>query len=127
MNQSENDTLKDFQVAPELQSWQSDVAAEPEDFDLSAKAYAAYCVKAGGKTFDGKPLPAWAELGADRHACWVAAALAIKQELLALLAGGIGIYPPFASASPGKQTQNYPMANLLSKRVSTDDIGPDSP
>lgn len=39
---------------------------------LAQKAYAAYCKQAGGKTFDGKPLPTFEELGADRQACWVA-------------------------------------------------------
>lgn len=34
----------------------------------------AYAVKAGGKTFDGKPLPTWDELGEERQSCWVAAA-----------------------------------------------------
>ena len=41
---------------------------------LAQKAYAAYCKQAGGKTFDGKPLPTYQELGVDRQACWVAAA-----------------------------------------------------
>lgn len=40
---------------------------------LARRAYAAYCVKAGGKTFDDKPLPSFDELGAERQACWVAA------------------------------------------------------
>ena len=34
---------------------------------LAASAYAAYCKQAGGLTFDGKPLPGWADLGADRQ------------------------------------------------------------
>jgi hypothetical protein len=34
----------------------------------------AYAIQAGGKTFDGKPLPTWDELGEDRQSCWVAAA-----------------------------------------------------
>ena len=41
------------------------------------KAYAAYCVQAGGVTFDGKPLPTFDELGEERQACWVAAVDAI--------------------------------------------------
>lgn len=40
---------------------------------LAASAYAAYCKQAGGKTFDGKPLPAYEDLGSDRRACWVEA------------------------------------------------------
>jgi hypothetical protein len=38
--------------------------------DLAKKVYEAYCKKAGGKTFDNKPLPSFAELGAERQACW---------------------------------------------------------
>jgi hypothetical protein len=34
----------------------------------------AYAIQAGGKTFDGKPLPTWDELGDERQSCWVAAA-----------------------------------------------------
>ena len=34
----------------------------------------AYAVQAGGKTFDGKPLPTWDELGEERQSCWIAAA-----------------------------------------------------
>lgn len=41
-------------------------------------AYEAYCQQAGGKTYDGKPLPTYEELGTDRQACWEAAALALQ-------------------------------------------------
>ena len=44
--------------------------------DTNAKAiraYAAYCVQAGGLTFDGKPLPTFEELGEARQARWIAA------------------------------------------------------
>ena len=41
---------------------------------IAQAIYYAYCKQAGGKTFDGKPLPSYAELGADRQACWEAAA-----------------------------------------------------
>ena len=34
----------------------------------------AYAIQAGGKTFDGKPLPSWDELGDERQSCWIAAA-----------------------------------------------------
>jgi hypothetical protein len=40
-----------------------------------ARMWGAYCHKAGGKTFDGKPLPTWAELGEERQACVAAADL----------------------------------------------------
>ena len=44
---------------------------------LAEKGYMAYCKTAGGKTFDGKPLPTWVELGAERQSCWIAATQAI--------------------------------------------------
>lgn len=48
---------------------------ETYDADAAARlAYDAYSERAGGKTFDGKPLPTYDEIGADRQACWVAAA-----------------------------------------------------
>lgn len=51
---------------------------------LAESAYAAYCKVAGGKTFDGKPLPAYAELGAERQACWIAAAKQVAAEIAAI-------------------------------------------
>ena len=48
---------------------------------LARVMYAAYNLQAGGKTFDGKPLPTWKELGADRQGCWLAAAKAAALEL----------------------------------------------
>jgi hypothetical protein len=42
----------------------------------------AYCVQAGGKTFDGKPLPTWDELGEERQGCWLAAADAARAAYL---------------------------------------------
>ena len=36
----------------------------------------AYSKQAGTKSFDGKPLPTWEELGSDRQQCWIAAAKA---------------------------------------------------
>lgn len=42
-----------------------------------ARMWGAYSYKAGGKTFDGKDLPTWAELGEERQACWRAALRAI--------------------------------------------------
>lgn len=48
---------------------------------IAASMYHAYCKQAGGKTFDGKPLPTWAEIGAERQSCWVAAAKQAASEL----------------------------------------------
>jgi len=42
--------------------------------ELAKTMWEAYSRKAGGKAFDGKPLPTWDELGPDRQACWEAAA-----------------------------------------------------
>ena len=41
---------------------------------LAGALWDAYSIKAGGKTFDGKPLPTWEELGEDRQSCWHAVA-----------------------------------------------------
>lgn len=46
--------------------------------------WTAYCAKADNKSFDGKPLPQWGELGADRQACWKAAADAARKYLTPL-------------------------------------------
>lgn len=42
--------------------------------ELAIRMYTAYSTQAGGVTFDGKPLPTWDQLGADRQNCWLAAA-----------------------------------------------------
>jgi len=51
---------------------------------LARSAYEAYCKKAGGVTFDGKPLPTYDQLGHDRQQCWVAAATQVAAEIAAL-------------------------------------------
>jgi transcriptional regulator of met regulon len=51
---------------------------------LAASAYAAYCKQACGKTFDGKPLPTYAELDVERQACWIAAAKQLAAEIAAI-------------------------------------------
>ncbi len=40
---------------------------------VAAECYAAYCVQAGGVTFDNKALPTFEQLGAERQKCWLAA------------------------------------------------------
>ncbi len=46
-----------------------------KSFEQIARAmYTAYLKKAGGKAFDGKPLPSFEQLGAERRECWIAAA-----------------------------------------------------
>ena len=61
-------------VVHELQAGESVEAAEDRAL---ARMWQGYCYAAGGKTFDGKPLPTWAELGDERQACWRAALRAI--------------------------------------------------
>ena len=39
------------------------------DTHIAKLMWDAYAIQAGGKTFDGKPLPTWGELGAERQAC----------------------------------------------------------
>lgn len=51
---------------------------------LAQSAYAAYCKRACGKSFDAKPLPTWAELPAERQACWRAVAKHLVAEVAAL-------------------------------------------
>lgn len=63
-----------FEVPPQV-----DTIAKVYDLQAEAaqRAWAAYSAKAGGVTFDGKPLPTWEELGDDRQACWLAAVSAV--------------------------------------------------
>lgn len=47
----------------------------PQDLEAVAqRLWDVYAEAAGGTTFDGKPLPAWADLGAKGHANWKAVA-----------------------------------------------------
>ena len=50
--------------------------------NLAEVAYQAYCKQAGGVTFDGKPLPTYAELGSNRQECWEAAVSAVKVAIM---------------------------------------------
>ena len=52
-----------------------------DETEMAMFMYNAYAKKAGGVTFDGKPLPTWGELGEGRQDCWVAAALAAENYL----------------------------------------------
>lgn len=54
----------------------SETLADAEDRALR-RMWDAYAAQGGGKTFDGKPLPTWDELGDERQACWRAALQAI--------------------------------------------------
>lgn len=48
---------------------------------LARIAYAAFVRRAGGKTYDGKPLAEWLEIGVDQQACWIEAVKAVVQEV----------------------------------------------
>lgn len=45
--------------------------------EAAQKAWAAYAQAVGGKTFDGKALPTWEQLGELQKQGWVAAAAAV--------------------------------------------------
>ena len=44
--------------------------------DAAKAAWNAYYEAGGGKTYNGKPLPTWQELGYKKQAAWMAAARA---------------------------------------------------
>lgn len=48
-------------------------------------AYEAYAQKAGGKTFDGKPMPTWDTLGQPQRDQWDFAAQAVSIGVMAVL------------------------------------------
>ena len=43
-------------------------------------AYAGYAERTGGKTYDGRDMPAWGELGDTIQAAWEAAAWAVLKK-----------------------------------------------
>lgn len=63
---------------------------------LAESGYKAYVKQAGGVTFDGKPIPTWAGIGAERQACWLACA----KEILAQSAA-LGVVESETSAASG--------------------------
>jgi hypothetical protein len=48
-----------------------------ETTELAKTAFKAYNVQAGGKTWDGKPIPDWENVGEKVQANWVAAINAV--------------------------------------------------
>lgn len=46
--------------------------------DLAKIAYRAYATSTGGKTFDGRDMPDWDDLGDRVQAAWTAAAEAVR-------------------------------------------------
>ena len=61
------------------------------DTHIAKLMWNAYAIQAGGKTFDGKPLPTWDELGEERQSCWVAAASVTASRIEKLEAALIAI------------------------------------
>lgn len=51
---------------------------------LANAAYSAYCKQAGGKTYDAKLLPTWAQLSEEHQSCWLAVAKQIVAEMAAV-------------------------------------------
>ncbi|MBH2008089.1 MAG: hypothetical protein I8H71_00410 [Xanthomonadaceae bacterium] len=68
VHQSADVRVSELQPGQTLDAWKERAAQ---------RAWAAYSRQAGGKTFDGKPLPTWVELGEERQLCWLAAVEAL--------------------------------------------------
>ncbi|WP_151480616.1 hypothetical protein [Streptomyces albicerus] len=50
------------------------MAQHPIPPDLGQKAYAAYGETTGGRTHDGRAMPAWEDLGEEIQTAWTVAA-----------------------------------------------------
>jgi uncharacterized protein (UPF0335 family) len=59
-----------------LPKWTATLVHPVKDnaMETARRMWNAYAFRAGGITFDGKPLPTWDGLGDERQSCWVAAA-----------------------------------------------------
>ncbi|QUI32427.1 hypothetical protein [Streptomyces alfalfae] len=55
------------------------MAPQPLPHDLGQRAYAAYSEVTGGRTHDGRPMPAWTDLGEEIQAAWTVAASTLYQ------------------------------------------------
>lgn len=61
---------------------QQEIEQSVDECDLlAAKAYAAYAISAGGKNFQGNPMPAWAELPEAIRGHWRAAVGAVIEAI----------------------------------------------
>jgi hypothetical protein len=54
------------------------VTSSPTPLELAEAGYRGYAFDTGGKTFDGRDMPAWGELPERTVSAWVAAAVAIQ-------------------------------------------------
>lgn len=48
---------------------------------LARVAYEAFYQRAGGVTYDGKPLAVWLQINAEQQACWIEAVRAVAAEV----------------------------------------------
>ncbi|MGY4960365.1 hypothetical protein [Streptomyces sp. 900105245] len=53
--------------------------AQHSPSDLGTTAYLAYSEATGGITHDGRPMPAWEDLGETVQGAWIAAAVAVAE------------------------------------------------
>jgi hypothetical protein len=76
-----------------LPKWTATLVHPVKDnaMEMAKLMWDAYAIKAGGITFDGKPLPTWDELGEDRQSCWIAAASVTADQIEKLEAALIAI------------------------------------
>jgi len=51
------------------------------DRELGRVAFDAYSFAKGGKTYDGKPIPAWGKLSVEVQEGWIEAAAAVRKAL----------------------------------------------
>lgn len=58
--------------------------ARHDPTQLAKVAFTAYGRATGGKTHDGKPIPAWEDLGPTVQTAWEVAAEAIARKVLGL-------------------------------------------
>lgn len=78
MPKEKRDTTAQPVTDAEAQAQASSAQAQP--VNLGQLAFNAYNAKAGGKTYDGKDVPAWADLGEAVQANWEASARAVMEE-----------------------------------------------
>jgi hypothetical protein len=51
------------------------------DRELGKLNFEAYCFSVGGKTYDGKPIPAWGKLSVEVQEAWIEGAAAVRKAL----------------------------------------------
>ncbi|MET8765872.1 hypothetical protein [Streptomyces sp. NPDC004658] len=56
---------------------------QPSPSELGLTAYLAYSEPTSGATHDGRPMPAWDDLGDTVQGAWIAAAVAVAEHATA--------------------------------------------